>query len=37
MPIKIKNLSSIYSAGTSFEVRALDGISLDIGEGEFIG
>lgn len=37
MPIKIKNLSCIYSAGTPFEVRALDGISLDIGEGEFIG
>lgn len=37
MPINIKNLSCIYSAGTPFEVRALDGISLDIGEGEFIG
>lgn len=37
MPIKIKNLSCIYSAGTPFEVRALDGISLEIDEGEFIG
>lgn len=37
MPIIIKNLSSVYSPGTPFEVRALDGISLDIGEGEFIG
>lgn len=37
MPINIKNLSCIYSAGTPFEVRALDGVSLDIGEGEFIG
>ncbi len=37
MPINIKNLSCIYSADTPFEVRALDGISLDIGAGEFIG
>lgn len=37
MPINIRNLSSIYSPGTPFEVRALDEISLDIGEGEFIG
>lgn len=37
MPITIKDLSCIYNAGTPFEVRALDKISLDIGEGEFIG
>lgn len=37
MPISIRDLSSIYSAGTPFEVRALDGVSLEIGEGEFIG
>ncbi|HHW98053.1 MAG TPA: ATP-binding cassette domain-containing protein, partial [Firmicutes bacterium] len=37
MSITIRNLSSIYSPGTPFEVRALDNVNLTIGEGEFIG
>ena len=37
MPIEIKNLSHIYGAGTPFEKRALDGITLTINDGEFIG
>ena len=37
MPIEIKNLSHVYGAGTPFEKRALDNISLTIGDGEFIG
>lgn len=37
MIIEIKNLSYIYNPHTPFEKRALDDISLDIDEGEFIG
>ncbi|NLW17330.1 MAG: energy-coupling factor transporter ATPase [Firmicutes bacterium] len=37
MSITVRNLSSIYSPGTPFEIRALDNISLTIGAGEFIG
>lgn len=37
MPIKVKNLSLTYSAGTPFETEALKNISLEIQNGEFIG
>ncbi|MDP4132411.1 MAG: energy-coupling factor transporter ATPase [Bacillota bacterium] len=35
--IEVKNVSYVYSAGTPFEVKALDDVSFTIGEGEFIG
>ena len=34
--IEIENLSKIYRMGT-VEVRALDGVTLDIAKGEFLG
>ena len=34
--ISIRNVSYIYNEGLPFEKRALDDVSLDIGEGEFI-
>ncbi len=34
--ISIRNVSYIYNKGLPFEKRALDDVSLDIGEGEFI-
>ena len=37
MPIRIEHLSYIYGEGTSFEKKALDDISLEIGDGAFIG
>ncbi len=37
MPIRIEHLSYIYGEGTSFEKKALDDISLEIRDGEFIG
>ncbi|NLY54606.1 MAG: energy-coupling factor transporter ATPase [Firmicutes bacterium] len=37
MPIAIKNLSYVYNEGTPFAVRALDGITLSINAGEFVG
>ena len=37
MPIRIEHLSYIYGEGTSFEKKALDDISLEIGDREFIG
>ncbi len=37
MSIRIEHLSYIYGQGTSFEKKALDDISLDIRDGEFIG
>lgn len=37
MPIEVKNLSLTYSAGTPFETKALNSISLRIDNGEFIG
>lgn len=36
MLIELKDVSYIYSKGTPFEVRALDGINLEISEGEFV-
>ncbi|CDF58855.1 energy-coupling factor transporter ATPase [Thermobrachium celere] len=37
MPIKIKNLTFKYMTGTPFEKTALDNVSLEINDGEFIG
>jgi len=36
MSIKIENLNHIYMKGTPFEKKALDDISLEIAEGEFV-
>ncbi len=35
--LEVKNLTHIYSAGTPFEHRALDGVSFSMEKGEFIG
>ena len=35
--IKLENVSYVYMAGGPFEKKALDGVSLEISEGEFIG
>lgn len=37
MPIEIKHLDHIYMAGSPFETKALDDVSLTINDGEFIG
>ena len=37
MELKLEHLSYTYNPGTPFEKKALDDISLTIGEGEFIG
>lgn len=37
MPIEVCNLTHVYMAETPFESRALDGVSLKIEDGEFIG
>ncbi len=37
MPIEVKNLTHVYMPGSPFEVKALDDVSLTIGDGEFIG
>ena len=37
MSIRIENVSYIYEQGTAMSVAALDGISAEIGENEFIG
>lgn len=37
MSIKIQNLTFIYNENTPFESKALDNISLEINEGEFVG
>ena len=37
MPIEVKNLTHIYMQGSPFEMKALDNVSLRIGDGEFIG
>ncbi|MDO5027753.1 MAG: energy-coupling factor transporter ATPase [Bacillota bacterium] len=36
MLIELKDVSYIYSKGTPFEVRALDHVNLQIGQGEFV-
>ncbi len=35
--IVIKNLSHVYSPGTPFEFKALEGISMSIKKGDFVG
>lgn len=35
--LEIRDLSHLYSAGTPFEHRALDGVSFSVERGEFIG
>lgn len=37
MIIKIENLTYVYNPNTPFETKALNGINLNINEGEFIG
>ena len=37
MPISVRDLKFTYNPGTPFETRALDGITLNIEDGEFIG
>jgi len=37
MSIKIENLTYIYNPKSPFETKALDGINLEINDGEFIG
>lgn len=37
MPIRLRDVSKIYNQNTPFEVRAVDGVSLDIEVGERIG
>ena len=37
MSIEIRKLTHIYMPGTPFEARALDGVSLTIRDGEFVG
>jgi len=37
MSIKVENLTYVYGIGTPFEKKALDGVSLTIEAGEFVG
>ncbi|KPU42603.1 energy-coupling factor transporter ATP-binding protein EcfA2 [Oxobacter pfennigii] len=37
MPIKVENLTYIYMPGTPFESTALDNVTLQINDGEFVG
>lgn len=37
MPIELDNLKYVYMAGTPFETVALEGLSLRIDDGEFLG
>jgi len=37
MPIKVENVSYTYGKGTPFEKKALENISFEIDDGEFIG
>ncbi|MBS4535526.1 energy-coupling factor transporter ATPase [Clostridium sp. D2Q-14] len=37
MKIKIEGLNHIYSAGSPFEIKALDDVNLEIDKGEFVG
>ena len=37
MAISVKNVSFIYGEGTPFEKKALNNVSLDISDGEFVG
>ena len=37
MPIEIKHLDHIYMPGSPFDTKALDDVTLTIGDGEFVG
>ncbi|KRQ87267.1 Energy-coupling factor transporter ATP-binding protein EcfA2 [Caloramator mitchellensis] len=37
MPVKIENLSYVYMPNTPFQKKALENISINIADGEFIG
>lgn len=37
MPIKVENVTYVYMQGTPFESKALDDVSIDIADGEFVG
>lgn len=37
MPVLVKNLTHVYMPGTPFESKALDDISMEIKDGEFLG
>lgn len=37
MPIKVEELTYVYMPGTPFESKALDNVSLEIYDGEFLG
>lgn len=37
MPVRIEHLDYTYMAGTPFEHKALDDVSLEIDDGEFVG
>ena len=37
MPIEIKHIDHIYMPGSPFETKALDDVTLTIGDGEFVG
>lgn len=37
MSIELENISYVYSAGTAYEIKALDNVSMTIEEGEFVG
>ena len=37
MSISVRNLKYTYNPGTPFERRAVDDVSFDIGDGEFVG
>ena len=37
MSIELENISYVYSAGTAYEIKALNNVSMTIEEGEFVG
>ena len=37
MAIKVENLTFVYNEGTAMEQRALDGVSFEIPDGQFVG
>ena len=37
MSIQIENLTHVYMAGSPFEKKALDNVSLEIEDNEFVG
>ena len=37
MPISLESVSYTYAPGTAFQCRAIDGLSLTVDDGEFVG